>query len=97
MTANAEQPNPTQRLAGKVAVITGGSSGIGYAVAQALVREGCSVVITGRNEEKLNGAATMLAATAHSSSHVGCASLRCPGALFGRRFVRHGADAFWPG
>ena len=50
----------TQRLSGKVAVITGGSSGIGFAIAQALVVEGCNVVITGRNEEKLDAAVTKL-------------------------------------
>jgi NAD(P)-dependent dehydrogenase (short-subunit alcohol dehydrogenase family) len=70
MTANSRQSNPDQRLAGKVAVITGGSSGIGYAVAQAFVAEGCSVVITGRNEEKLKTAAAKLAATTPGSGQV---------------------------
>lgn len=64
MTAKDAQSNPTQRLSGKVAVITGGSSGIGYAIAQAFVAEGCSVTITGRNEEKLN-----MAAAKFSSDH----------------------------
>lgn len=53
-----------------MAVITGGSSGIGYAVAQALVREGCSVVITGRNEEKLNAAAARLASSITTNAKV---------------------------
>lgn len=66
MTAKDTQSNPTQRLSGKVAVITGGSSGIGYAIAEAFVVEGCNVVITGRNEDKLNAAAAKLA-SAHSS------------------------------
>jgi NAD(P)-dependent dehydrogenase (short-subunit alcohol dehydrogenase family) len=70
MTANSQQSNPEQRLAGKIAVITGGSSGIGYAVAQAFVSEGCSVVITGRNEEKLKTAAARLAGTAPGSGQV---------------------------
>ena len=39
-------------LAGKVAVITGGTSGIGEATAELFVAEGCKVVLTGRSEEK---------------------------------------------
>ena len=42
-----------QSLAGKVAVVTGGSRGIGFAIAQALVAEGVKVVITGRSESHL--------------------------------------------
>jgi NAD(P)-dependent dehydrogenase (short-subunit alcohol dehydrogenase family) len=67
MAAKPTQSNPARRLSGKVAVITGGSSGIGYAIAQAFVVEGCSVVITGRNEEKLNAAATKLTSDNFSS------------------------------
>ena len=37
-------------LAGKVAVITGGSSGIGLATAHRLVAEGASVLIAGRRQ-----------------------------------------------
>ncbi len=41
------------RLLGKVAVVTGGSRGIGYAIARSLAAEGCSVVITGRDHSAL--------------------------------------------
>ena len=49
--------NNKQQLAGKVAVITGGSSGIGLATARRFVEEGAHVVITGRREKELNEAA----------------------------------------
>ena len=44
------------------ALVTGGSSGIGYAIAQALIARGARVAITGRNEQKLATAAAALGA-----------------------------------
>ena len=43
-------------LAGKVAFISGGSSGINLGIAQAFVKAGAKVAINGRNVEKLEGA-----------------------------------------
>jgi NAD(P)-dependent dehydrogenase (short-subunit alcohol dehydrogenase family) len=45
-----------KRFDGKVAVVTGGNSGIGLATAKAFAREGASVVITGRDEASLKNA-----------------------------------------
>ncbi|MBR2683762.1 MAG: SDR family NAD(P)-dependent oxidoreductase, partial [Atopobiaceae bacterium] len=45
------------RLAGKVALITGGGTGIGLEIARAYVQEGAYVYITGRREAKLREAA----------------------------------------
>ncbi|MCA9622930.1 MAG: SDR family oxidoreductase [Myxococcales bacterium] len=49
-----------KRYEGKVAVITGGNSGIGYATAERLRDEGAKVVIVGRSEDKVQEAAKRL-------------------------------------
>jgi len=49
-----------KKLEGKVAVITGGSSGIGLATARRFVQEGAEVVITGRREQELKDAAASI-------------------------------------
>ncbi len=41
------------QLAGKTALITGGGSGIGAAIAHAFVEHGCRVAVSGRREERL--------------------------------------------
>jgi 3-oxoacyl-[acyl-carrier protein] reductase len=46
----------TEPLTGKVAVVTGGSRGIGLAIARALVAQGVKVTITGRDEAHLSNA-----------------------------------------
>jgi 3-oxoacyl-[acyl-carrier protein] reductase len=48
-------------LAGRVALVTGGSRGIGLAIANALLDDGASVVITGRDGSKLDAARQQLA------------------------------------
>jgi NAD(P)-dependent dehydrogenase (short-subunit alcohol dehydrogenase family) len=48
-------------LSGKVAVVTGGSRGIGLATAEALLREGASVVISGSSQGHLDSARKSLA------------------------------------
>jgi 3-oxoacyl-[acyl-carrier protein] reductase len=44
------------------ALVTGGSSGIGFAIAQALIEAGSQVAITGRNQKRLDDAAKLLGA-----------------------------------
>ncbi|AYL98518.1 SDR family oxidoreductase [Mucilaginibacter celer] len=48
------------KLINKVAVVTGGNSGIGFGVAEALKNEGATGVITGRNQATLDSAAKQL-------------------------------------
>lgn len=47
-------------LTGKTVVVTGGSKGIGYAAAEAFLKEGASVAICSRHEEELKKAAETL-------------------------------------
>jgi NAD(P)-dependent dehydrogenase (short-subunit alcohol dehydrogenase family) len=47
-------------LNGKLALITGGSQGIGLAIAHSLADEGCNLIISGRNQSRLNRAAKEL-------------------------------------
>lgn len=45
--------NVQQILKGKIALITGGNGGIGFAIAESYIKSGCKVIIAGTNKEKL--------------------------------------------
>ena len=51
-------------LNGKIALVTGGTSGIGLASAQALAAQGARVFITGRRQPELDAAVTLIGASA---------------------------------
>ncbi|MEU2587883.1 SDR family oxidoreductase [Streptomyces avermitilis] len=73
-------------LDGRVAVVTGGSSGIGRAIAGALARAGASVVVVARKEEQL-------AATVDELSADGCRAAWVSADLGARDGVRVAAEA----
>ena len=55
-------------LTGKTAIVTGGSRGIGFAIARAMVERGANVTITGTNERSLAAAARELESAARGGS-----------------------------
>lgn len=54
------------RLTNKTAVITGGTTGIGFETAKLFVAEGARVIITGRNQVRIDEAIAVLGANATS-------------------------------
>lgn len=55
----------TKKLDGKIALITGGTTGIGLASAKRFVAEGATVILTGTNPETLEAARAELGDSAH--------------------------------
>ena len=77
------------KLAEKVAVITGGSTGIGLAIAKRFASEGAQVYITGRRQAELDAAVQAIGGTAESA-RVDSADLAQLQALFDRVKEKHG-------
>lgn len=55
-----------ERFTGQVGLVTGGSEGIGLAIARRLISEGATVYVCGRRQEMLASAGESLAAQAHT-------------------------------
>lgn len=72
-------------LAGRTAVVTGGSSGIGRGIATALARAGAAVVVVARGEDRV-------ADTVRELTDSGCRAAGLPGDLSTREGIRAIAD-----
>jgi len=77
------------KLAGKVAVVTGGSTGIGLAIAKRYANEGAKVYITGRRQAELDAAVQAIGGTAESA-RVDSADMAQLQALFDHVKSQHG-------
>lgn len=77
------------RLAGKYTLITGGTSGIGLATAQAFIAEGAKVAITGRNPDALAQAQAQLGEN-------GWAIAADAGDIVGQRYLAQVISQRWP-
>ena len=88
----ATEPKDPSALKDKVAVVTGGSRGIGFCVAQALLAEGAKVYICGRDPNTLQAALDKLRGTAPANVDGSAADVRnyenC------RKLVRAAAERF---
>ena len=69
---HSRKSRPPQNLEGMRALITGGSQGIGMAIARALADEGCRLIICGRNETRLKRAQKQLSATGAEVATISC-------------------------
>jgi len=62
--------SPSLLLNNRKVLITGGTSGIGFAIAKACINAGAAVVITGRNKERINKAVHNLEESTNSTSSI---------------------------
>jgi len=81
-------------LAGKIAIVTGSSKGLGLASARALVEEGCRVTICARGEASLNEAAVGLRAAAQKASDVLAVNADVSTAMGVEQIVTRTVDTF---
>ena len=78
------------RFAGRTAIVTGASRGIGLAIAERLVAEGAKVVVTGRNQPALDEAIVHLGGPEHAS----CVAGRVDDVGHQAEVVKHAVDVF---
>ncbi|TXS31806.1 SDR family NAD(P)-dependent oxidoreductase [Streptomyces sp. gb1(2016)] len=81
--------NRQGKTGSKIALITGATSGIGYAIAEELISRGQQVVITGRDQERVDAATAKLGPQA-SGVRADVASAADMDALYGHVAEHHG-------
>lgn len=64
--------NPTYNFNGQVALVTGASSGLGFATAKAFAEAGAKVVLSAENAKKLSAATAELSAAGHDVRGIVC-------------------------
>ncbi len=79
-------------LSGKTALILASSQGLGFAIAEQLVREGANVVISGREEEKLKAKCKQLAAIGKGKAVYQKADIMKPADI--KQLVSHAVETF---
>jgi NAD(P)-dependent dehydrogenase (short-subunit alcohol dehydrogenase family) len=87
--SNQTRKDMSMKLEGKVAVVTGGSTGIGFAIAKRFVAEGATVYITGRRQAELEEAARAIGGSV-LAAQVDSARLDQVQGLFDRIKAEHG-------
>lgn len=68
--ANVTVLAPNELLKGRTALVTGGTSGIGFEIARAFINASADVVITGRNNEKCKAACRVIKETTTGSGEI---------------------------
>jgi NAD(P)-dependent dehydrogenase (short-subunit alcohol dehydrogenase family) len=69
---NPDAPRAFSSLSGKVAIVTGGTRGLGLRIAATLVKAGAQVVITGRDPDALATATAVLDPTGDAAVGIDC-------------------------
>jgi 3-oxoacyl-[acyl-carrier protein] reductase len=82
------------QLDGKVAIVSGGSKGIGFAIARLLLAEGCSVTIASRTQQSLDSALETLEADAPGRVGAVAADMTADDEV--RRVVAEARERFGP-
>jgi len=63
------------QLGGKLALVSGSTAGIGYAIARTLAEEGAAVIVNGRTQEAVDAAVARIRAETHGTVHGHAADL----------------------